>query len=376
MNFNYFLPVNLIFGRGKIELLGSTTKELGKKAVIVTGTGSTKRSGLLDKSVQLLKDVGIESVVYDKVTQNPLTTTAVEGANFVKENGCDVVVGIGGGSIMDCAKLIAFLAVNDGDINDYIFNVKTSENALPIVLVPTTCGTGSEGNSFGVMTNPDTNDKKSLRCNAIIPKASIIDSTLMETMPKSVLAAVGFDALCHNMEAYLSKLAQPMVEIMTVYAMKNIAESLVKIYKGDNSPELWDKLTFASTIGGMAINNAGVTVAHGMEHPVSGLKDLVHGKGLAALTPVVMEKTVEFSKDKCTVISNALGGNDYTDCVLKIKEMLEDLNLTITLSEQGIEEKDLPWLTENFFKVSPASLDNHPIQFTKEEIFEIFKLSL
>lgn len=376
MNFNYFLPVNLIFGRGKIDLLGETAKTYGVKALIVTGAGSTKKSGLLDKSIEILKKSGIDSVVYDKVSQNPLTTTAIDGANFAKDNNCDVVIGIGGGSIMDCAKAIAFLAVNDGDISDYIFNVKVSDKALPIILVPTTCGTGSEGNGFAVLTNPENGDKKSLRCNAIIAKASIIDSSLMETMPKSILASVGFDALCHNIEAYLSKIAQPMTEIMAIYAIKLVNESLISLYEGENSPELWDKLTFASTLGGMVINNAGVTVAHGLEHPVSGLRDLVHGKGLASLTPVVMEKTVEHAKEKCSVISQNLGGKDYTDCVLRINEIIERLNLKITLKEQGIKEEDISWCVDNFFKISAPAHQNHPVLFTKEEIYEIYKLAL
>ncbi len=376
MEFNYFLPVNLIFGRGKVSLLGTTTATYGTKALLVTGKGSTKKSGLLDRSIALLKDAGVDCVVYDKVSQNPLTTTAIEGAELAKANGCDVIVGIGGGSIMDCAKGIAFLAVNDGDINDYIFNIKKSDSALPLILVPTTCGTGSEGNGFAVLTNPENGDKKSLRCSAIVAKASIIDSTLMETMPKSILASVGFDALCHNLEAYIANNAQPMTSMMAVSAMEMICESLVPLYQGNGTPELWDKLSFGSTLGGMVINTAGVTVSHGMEHPASGLKDLVHGKGLAALTPPIMEKTVAHAQEKCTVISKIMGGTDYTDCVDKIKELLAQLDLTITLGDQGIVESDIPWMVENFYKVSAAGLANHPVQFTKEEIAELFQLAM
>ena len=114
-------------------------------------------------------------MLFDKVQQNPLTTTAIEGAQFAKASRCDCVVAIGGGSIMDCAKAIAFLAVNDGDINDYIFGKTASDRALPLILIPTTCGTGSEGNGFAVLTNPENGDKKSLRCNAIVAKVSIVD---------------------------------------------------------------------------------------------------------------------------------------------------------------------------------------------------------
>ena len=143
MNFNYYLPVNVVFGCGKVKEAGEIAKQYGKKALIVTGKSSAKKSGLYDKVNDSLKAAGLDSVLFDKVSQNPLTTTAMEGAEFAKENACDVVVAIGGGSIMDCAKSIAFLAVNHGDINDYIFNRKKSDKALPLILIPTTCGTGS-----------------------------------------------------------------------------------------------------------------------------------------------------------------------------------------------------------------------------------------
>ena len=195
MSFHYYLPVNVVFGCGKVKEVGEIAKPYGKKALIVTGKSSAKKSGLYDKVKDCLKAAGIESVLFDKVSQNPLTTTAMEGAAFAKEHACDVVVAIGGGSIMDCAKAIAFLSVNEGDINDYIFNRLKSENALPLILIPTTCGTGSEGNGFAVLTNPENGDKKSLRCNAIIAKASIVDPECMMTMPKKLIASVGFDAL-------------------------------------------------------------------------------------------------------------------------------------------------------------------------------------
>jgi alcohol dehydrogenase class IV len=377
MTFNYYLPVNVVFGAGKVKEAGSLTKPYGKKALIVTGKSSAKKSGLYDKVKDSLSAEGIESVLFDKVAQNPLTTTAEEGAAFAKENGCDVVVAIGGGSIMDCAKAIAFLAVNDGDINDYIFNRKHSEEALPLVLIPTTCGTGSEGNGFAVLTNPVNGDKKSLRCNAIVAKVSIVDPECMMTMPKKVLASVGFDALCHNMEAYTTKAAQPFTDALSIYAVQLIADSLVKLYIGeDESPEAWEKITVASTIGGMVINTAGVTLAHGMEHPASGLKDIVHGHGLAALTPAIIEASYAGAPEKFAAISKILGGSSAEDCADQIRALLKKLDLAVTLSDLGLEEKDIPWMAENCMKVSAASVANNPVVFTQEEIAGIYRKAL
>ena len=376
MNFNYYLPVNLIFGRGKAELTGTEAAKYGKKALIVTGHSSTKKSGLLDRAVKLLADAGLESAIYDKVSQNPLTTTAIEGADFAKSEGCDVVIALGGGSIMDCAKAIAFIVKNDGDINDYIFNRKHSDEALPLILVPTTCGTGSEGNGFAVLTNPDTGDKKSLRCPAIVGKASIIDSELMETMPKSILASVGFDALCHCMEAYTSKIGQPITDMLAHEGMALIGEHLVKVYKGEGTADDWDAITWASTIGGMVINTAGVTLAHGMEHPASGLKNIVHGRGLAALTPIITEMSVGGAPGKFAEISRCLGGTDEKDCSERINTLLSQIDLKITLGEQGIKEEDVDWMVDNFFKVSIGNYNNHPVTFTREQIKEIYLKAL
>ncbi|MGN0358424.1 MAG: iron-containing alcohol dehydrogenase [Blautia sp.] len=376
MSFHYYLPVNVVFGCGKVKEVGEIAKPYGKKALIVTGKSSAKKSGLYDKVKDCLKAAGIESVLFDKVSQNPLTTTAMEGAAFAKEHACDVVVAIGGGSIMDCAKAIAFLSVNEGDINDYIFNRLKSENALPLILIPTTCGTGSEGNGFAVLTNPENGDKKSLRCNAIIAKASIVDPECMMTMPKKVLASVGFDALCHSMEAYTSKISQPFTDALALYAMELIRDSLVDLYHGSEEKEKWEKITIASTIGGMVINQAGVTLAHGMEHPASGLKDIVHGQGLAALTPAIMEASYKGDLYKFGKISQILGGTDASDCAEQVKALLTKLDMNLTLSELGLTQEDIPWMAENCMKVSAASVANNPVVFTQEEIADIYKKAM
>ena len=376
MKFNYNLPINLLFGRGRINEVGSEVAKYGKKVLIVTGRSSTKKSGLLDKTKNLLEEAKVKYEVFDKVEQNPLTTTVYEGVEVIKETGCDIVLGLGGGSIMDAAKSIAFSAKNSGDISEYIFGIKQGKEALPIVLVPTTCGTGSEGNCFSVLTNPETKDKKSLRTNLIIAKASIIDPELMMTMPKSILASVGFDALAHNMEAYVSKIGQPLTDMKALYGIKLLAENLIKVYKDSNDLDAWEKVSLASTLGGMVIGVAGVTAPHGMEHPASGLYDIVHGKGLAALTPVIVEKSWESNPEKYSDISKLLGGTDAKDCAEAIRRFLEEIDLSVTLGDLGVAENDVEWMAENCMKVSKPSIINHPKEFTLEEIKEIYYKSL
>lgn len=376
MEFNYFLPVNLKFGCDKFQTLGEEASKYGKKAFVVTGKGSTKRTGVLDKALELLKEAGVFSYVFDKVTPNPITDTVYESVRECKENGCDVVVAIGGGSIIDCAKAIAFAFYNEGDIFDYIYGVKNGERAMPLIAVPTTCGTGSEANCFAVLTNPENNDKKSLRNIISVPKVSIIDPKLMTTMPKSVAASVMFDALCHNIEAYLSKTTQPLVEMQAHYGVKLLSKYLLRAYKDNTDMEAWSGVALASTLGGMVINMAGVGAPHGMEHPASDLKDIVHGRGLVALAPAIYRESIAYAPLKFKELSLLLGGSsadDFADC---LDELLEAVQLKTTLSKEGIEEKDIDWMVENCFKVSIPAMNAHPRLFTKEEVKELYYKAL
>ena len=376
MEFQYYLPVNLLFGCKKADLLGTEVKKYGTRALLVTGKGSTKKTGLLDRSIQRLEEAGVKAFVFDKVTPNPLSDTVYDGLAQVKEKECDVIVALGGGSIIDCAKAIAFAACNEGDIFDYIYGKKQGDKALPLVAVPTTCGTGSEGNCFAVLTNPETKDKKSLRNIVSVPKVSIIDPELMTTMPDYVAASVMFDALCHNMEAYIVKTTQPLVEMQALYAMNLLGKNMVKAYKNHEDMDAWSAVTLASTLGGMCINMAGVGAPHGMEHPASGLKNIMHGRGLAALAPVIYRESIDEAPEKFAEISKILGGTSAGDFVENLDYLLESLDLKTTLSKEGIEEKDIEWMTENCLKVSVPAMNAHPKHFSREEIKELYYKAL
>ena len=387
MEFSYFLPVNIQFGWNKVDSVADYVAPYGKKALIVTGRTSAKKSGLYDRVVAKLEAAHIDHVLFDQVDANPLTTTALEGATLANSENCDMVIAIGGGSIMDCAKGIAFMAVNEGDINDYIFNRKSSDNALPLIVIPTTCGTGSEGNGFGVLTNPETGDKKSLRCNAIVPKVSIVDPAVMGTMPPHVLASVGFDALCHNIEAYTSKTAQPFTDALSYYAVTLLAQYLVPLYKhvkavANGKPEVlnekqltkaWESVTLASTIGGMVINTAGVTLAHGMEHPASGLKDITHGMGLAVIEPVVVEYTWSANPDKFGALARIFNHGDGSELGEALRFIVHDLDLTTNLTELGFTKKDIPWLVDNVYVVATGNIANTVAEINRKDIEELYK---
>ena len=385
-NFNFYMPTKILFGPGKLNELHSEQLP-GKKALIAIGGQSVKKYGYLERLEKELDAANVEHVLFEGIRPNPTVINVMNGAKAVRENGCDFVIALGGGSIMDCAKGIAFMAVNDGDINDYIFNRKTSDIALPLIVIPTTCGTGSEGNGFGVLTNPETGDKKSLRCNAIVPKVSIVDPAVMGTMPPHVLASVGFDALCHNIEAYTSKTAQPFTDALSYYAVTLLAQYLVPLYKhvkavANGKPivlnekqltKAWESVTLASTIGGMVINTAGVTLAHGMEHPASGLKDITHGVGLAVIEPVVVEYTWSANSDKFGALARIFNHGDGSELGEALRSIVHDLDLTTNLTELGFTKKDIPWLVDNVYVVATGNIANTVAEVSRKDIEVLYK---
>lgn len=377
MDFSYHMPADLRFGRGLADKIGDICKEIsGENVLVVTGTGSTKRSGLLDRVLASLKAAGLGAAVFDKVTQNPLTTTVYEGVELAKAEGCGVILGVGGGSIMDAAKAIAFCTVNAGDVSDYIFGKKQGAGALPIVLLPTTCGTGSEGNQIAVLTNPETKDKKALYTMQVMPRVSVIDPDVMTTMPKSVLSSVGFDAFTHSLEAYTSKKANPITDAQALLGMQLLADDLPKLVSGEGGAAEWEAVSLAATLGGMVIGAAGVSAAHGMEHPASGLKNIVHGRGLAALTPPIVERLAPAYPEKFARVSVLLGGSGAEDCAESIRRFLKAIDLSVKLGDLGITAEDVPWMTENCMKISIGNLKNAPVTFSREEVEQIYREAL
>jgi alcohol dehydrogenase class IV len=405
VNFNYHLPVNLAFGRGRFAELGQTTATWGRRALVVCVDGSaTRPGGFVDRACENLQAAGVTPTVFSGVVANPTFAVVDAGVAALRAADCDVVVGIGGGSPLDAAKAIAFAALNAGDMADYIFGRVAPGDALPLVLVPTTAGTGSEGNGFAVLTDTRTGDKKSLRGPMIIARTSLIDSELSQTMPARVLAATGFDALTHCFEAALSATANPVTTAQALSGIRLIRDSLPALYAdklqaagsvdtsageherctlpADAACVLWDKLAWAATLGGMAIGGAGVTVAHGLEHPASGLKDITHGAGLAAITPAVFELTLERAdgnlraQEQLGALAGACGLDSRDALPRFVREFLADIGLDVTLGQLGIAADDIDWMAENALKVSSPGIASHPVPFDIDDIKEIYRRSL
>lgn len=381
MSFQYCLPVNIIFGEDCILKVGKEARRYGEKVLIVTGKSSVKKTGLLDRVIKILEDEDVNYTLFDEVEPNPLTTTVQKGAKVFLENSCEAVLGIGGGSVMDAAKSIAFSARNEGEISDYITGKKVGDGAYPILLITTTAGTGSEGNSIAVLTNPATKDKVPLFTPDIFAKASFVDPKLFMTMPKKVIASTSFDALCHCIEAYVGNMAQPMSEIMALSGIERIGKNIRRVYQNPEDLEAWKEIGFANTLGGMSIGLSNCGLPHAMEHPVSGLYNVAHGEGLAAVFPEIMSFSYKGRVDKYAKIAIALGA-DATNkteeslakqSILLIKSILKDIGLDITLSELGVKRESIEWMSENCVTAMKGSADNNPIIPSKADVERIYK---
>lgn len=380
LSFEYQMPVRIIFGRGSVERIGRIIKPYGHNVFIVTGRNSTRETGLLSRVIGLLESEGLQSVVFDQVEPNPLTSTVEAGVKLLQEHQCDVVLGLGGGSAMDAAKAVALAAVNPGDIRAYM-DGRPGHGALPLFMVTTTAGTGSEADSMAVLTHDTTRDKKAIKSRFIYPQVSIVDPELMTTLPPSIIAATGFDALCHCVEAFIARGSTPITDVMALRAIELLTRSLPLVYQDARNLEAWEEVALANTIGGMVIDRAGVTLPHGLEHPLSGIFDVAHGEGLAAVLLPAIEFAREEVPEKWPVLARAMGDdskeNEAVDRVLtSIKKLLCQIELTPSLQEMGITETDLGSLADKARETMQYAIGNHPRVPDRDEIIAIYRQSL
>lgn len=386
--FTFNTPTELIFGKDSIEEIGHIGARFGKKALIVTGGKSTKKSGLIDRVITLLKDKDIQSVVFDKVTPNPLAITVREGVQLAKKEACDFIIGLGGGSSMDASKAIAFCSVGDGDVLDYFPNGKYATTgpigALPLITVTTTSGTGSEANKIAVITDSETNRKCGLKTKWAYPRVSIVDPKLTLTVPPHITAATGLDVLYHAIESYISKNANPITEIYSLEAIKLVVKSLETAVKDGTNIKAREKMALANTLAGIAIDHAGTVAIHGTSHPVSALFNATHGEALSAVAPTFLKYHYEADINKFAKIAELLG---VTESGLSVQEkaekasdaliqFLEKVGLRKTLSDLGVSEKDIKALTDNAFQTMTGAIHNTPGNIGYEEMYRLFKESL
>ena len=290
MKFTYSIPTKILFGPGSFNDL-ATTPLPGKKALVVITAGKSMRAnGYLDRLIDMLDKQGIGHALFDKILPNPVLRHVHEGAALAREQGCDFVIGLGGGSSIDSAKSIAVMAKNPGDYWDYISGGSGKgqplvNGALPIVAIATTAGTGTEADPWTVITKEDTNEKIGFGCSETFPVLSVVDPEMMLTIPAHLTAYQGFDALFHATEGYIANVATPLSDAYALKSIELLAKYLPAAVKDGSDLEARTQVALASTLSGMVESTSCCTSEHGMEHALSAFyPKLPHGAGLIMLS--------------------------------------------------------------------------------------------
>jgi len=373
MNFDYNIPTRIIFGKGKLGELKNIELP-GKKALIVITSGnSMKKYGYLDRVINLLKENNVDSVVFDKILPNPILSHVMEGANLVKEEKCDFVIGLGGGSSIDSAKSIAIMATNEGDYWDYINGGSGKgqmykNKPLPIIAIPTTAGTGTEADPWTVITKEDTNEKIGYGTKDTFPTISIVDPMLMLSIPSKLTAYQGFDALFHATEGYIANISTNISDIYALESIRLIGKSLATAVNDGTNEEARADVALASTLSGLVESTSSCISEHSLEHALSAYhSDLPHGAGLIIISLAYYKHFLNIVPERFIDMAKALGkkdANDPNDFLLMLEKLQKDCNVYgMKLSDYGIEKDDLRKYAINakdtmggLFNLDPAEL--------------------
>lgn len=368
----FIVPGQIITGSGALTMAEETLKGLGKKALIVTDKVMIQL-GNCAKVETALKNQGIDYAIYSEIVGEPTDTMIENGLKVYKENGCDFLVALGGGSPIDSMKSIGSLVVNGGNISDYMGKVIDVEMP-PLVAIPTTAGTGSEATQFTIITDTKKDIKMLLKGKVLMPKLAIIDPQFTMTAPPKITAATGLDALCHAVEAYTSRKAQTLSDSFAMSAVKRIFKSLPVAFKDGKNEEARIQMSVAALEAGIAFNNASVTIIHGMSRPIGALFHVAHGLSNAMLMKECLGFALEGAYDRFADLGRAIGVADATDedkaaaekFLSAIEGIVKELE-TPTLAEFGIDK-------EEFFKVIDKmaydAMDSGSPQNTMREVSE------
>lgn len=341
-DFWFGLKTKAYFGNNCFERLSEIKKYSGN-VLLVTGRTFAKKSGLLDRVKSALNDAGVRTEVFSEVEENPTTHTVDRGAEFCRSKGCTAVLGIGGGSPMDAAKGIAVLVTNNGKCNDYFGEDKFTEKPLPLFMIPTTAGTGSEITRYAVIVDTETGSKKTIASLDVMPELSFCAPELTLSLSPFLTAATGMDALSHAIEGFLSTDASEITDVIAVESMRIINESLPKTVRDLGNIELRAKMMLASMMAGIVINHAGTIAVHGIGYVLTIFCAKQHGDANAIIIPYVLDYMKKKGEKKVPELEKVLGTDD-------IKGYLKNFNVSIGLSPDlksaGVSEDKLELLIE------------------------------
>lgn len=375
----FYVPSTNIMGRGCINNIGEHIQNLGfKKALLVTDK-FLSGSDILPKVTKPLDKIGVDYIVFDNVKANPTVASVDEGLALLKENDCDFIISLGGGSPQDAASGIAILATNGGKMQDYEGMHKTTEKALPVVAINTTAGTSAEITINYVITDEARGVKMIMIDKNSLATMSVNDPELMVDKPADLTAATGIDALTHSIEALVTPGAYQVTDVMAEAAVKLIFENLSTAVKDGHNLDARENMVYAIFLAGMAFNNAGLGYVHAMAHQLGGLYDLPHGVCNAMLLPIVERENAKVVPERFRRIAEVIGmtiqGRSDQECadyvIDQIKALSKEVGIPEKLSELGVNEVDLDKLAEN--SLLDACAGANPYLPTKEETIEMFK---
>lgn len=380
--YTYKMPTELFCGRGAAGKVGEKVLELGgTKAFVVTDNGVVG-TGLLSVIEDSLKSANISYVIFDEVESDPSIETVANGTELLKEAGCNIVLGIGGGSSMDVGKAVAAMATNPGKIFDYVGIDKIRNEGLPYIAIPTTSGTGSEATYWSVLTDKKTRFKTGVGGWKMMPTLAVLDPLLTKSLPPKVTAITGMDALTHAMESYVSKSTQPISEGLAIHAMKIITRSLRKAVANGDDIDAREDMIMGSLIAAMAFNVTRLGLAHALASPLGANFNIPHGLANAVLLPHVMEFNLMAAPEKYIEIAKIFG-EDVNNLpqmeaayksVEAVRKLMRDIDLSRGFEGFGLTEESLRTIAEEAHTSGNVAVN--PRKSTVEDLINITKRAI
>lgn len=386
MNFNYYMPTKILFGPGKLNELSKESLP-GKKALLVISSGkSVRETGSLDRLIRILQEKETGYVLFDKILPNPIKAHVMEGAALARNEGCDFVIGLGGGSSIDSAKSISIMATNPGDYWDYVGGgsgkgLPLKARPLPLVAITTTAGTGTEADPWTVITKEDTHEKIGFGNQYTFPVLSVVDPELMLTVPEKLTAFQGFDALFHSTEGYIANCATPLSDAFALKSIELVAKYLPICVKDGSNLEARTQIALANTLSGLVESTSSCTSEHSMEHALSAhYNELPHGAGLIMLSESYYTFFSSKVPGRIADMARALGVN--VDIIPENERAISFVQALVALqkacgvrelkmSDYGISKDEIPMLAENARSTMGGLFDMDRYSLSLEETIEI-----
>ncbi|WP_054797426.1 MULTISPECIES: iron-containing alcohol dehydrogenase [unclassified Paenibacillus] len=377
-----FMTPEIIFGTNALSQIGESLLRLGAKKVFVVSDKGVLNSGWVELAVRYLKECKLDYCLWTELTPNPKDYEVEKGVRTYMESGCNSVVGIGGGSAIDAAKSVALLATNSGTIQQYEGVDLVTRPLPPMVMVPTTAGSGSEVSQFSIIRNSKHKVKMTIISKSLIPDIAIIDPQTLMTKDARLTAHTGMDVLSHAIESYISLAATPMTEGYSLQAIRLIANYLRPSVASQHNREAKEAMAMASLQAGIAFSNSILGAVHAMSHQLGGLLDLPHGEVNSILLPYVLEYNLISCPEKFKNISEAFGENvdglSLTAAARKaigaVKELAGDLGISDSLSSLNLKEEQIDFMSHN--AVHDACMTTNPRDMKAADVKMLFRLAL